>query len=186
MMLKVVLAILIGMVGTSALANTHHEGHGEGGKEPAPETFVILDLFSEALESSVAGLGVKVTELKSKAEHIRELYRNGEKHKAFAKTLGTSTEVVLLGFMIEAFGIGEMFISALSFSGNWLMQLAQSLGGVAISTKVALLAGEHVEEATIEKYKHAVRAEAEAHEAAMWRRSWYRFLPSWLRPSDTE
>jgi hypothetical protein len=145
---------------THGHVKTETVAHGEGKKEPAPEAFVVLDLFSEALEASVAGVGVKVTELKPKVEHIHELYQNGEKHKAFVKTLGVSTEVVLLGFFIETFGVGELFISALSFSGNWLLQLAQSAGGIMASSKVALIVGEKVEEAAEEKYEHVMHAEA--------------------------
>ncbi|MEI8397323.1 MAG: hypothetical protein WCF85_21590 [Rhodospirillaceae bacterium] len=136
-------------------------GHGGGGQEEAaPETFVVLDLFSEALEASVAGIGVKIAELKPKVEHINDLYRRGEKHKAFAQVLGISTEVVVLGFCIETFGIGELFLSALSFGGNWALQIAQSTVGIMASTKVAMLAGEKVEEATEEKFEHAIHAEA--------------------------
>ena len=143
----------------------HHAapaGHGGGGKEAAPETFVVLDLFSEALEASVAGVGIKVAELKPKVEHINELYKHGEKHKAFAQVLGISTELVVLGFCIETFGIGDLFVSALSFGSNWAIQMAQSTVGVMASTKVALVAGEKVEEATEEKYEHAIRQEARA------------------------
>ncbi len=136
-------------------------GHGGGAQEEtAPETFVVLDLFSEVLEASVAGIGVKVAELKPKVEHVNELYNHGQKHKAFALALGISTEVVVLGFCIETLGVGEMFMTALSFGSNWALQLAQSAVGVMASTKVALLAGEKVEEATEEKYEHAIHAES--------------------------
>jgi len=138
-----------------------HAGAGHDGKEePAPETFVVLDLFAEALEASFAGIGIKIAELKPKVEHVNTLYGNGERHKAFAKVLGISTEIILLGFFIETFGVGEMFLSALSFSGNWVMQMAQSTVGILVSTKVALLAGEKVEEATEEKYEHVIHTEA--------------------------
>lgn len=146
-------------------APAHGEGHGEGKEETAPETFVVLDLFSEALEASVAGIGIKLAELKPKVEHVNELYHQGQRHKAFAQLLGISTEVVLVGFFIETFGVGEMFISALSFSGNWAWQMAQSAAGVMASTKVALLAGEKVEEAVEEKYEHAIHAEAKSNHA---------------------
>ncbi len=132
---------------------------GGGHDEAAPETFVILDLFSEALEASVAGVGVQIVELKPKVEHVNAMYQNGEKHKAFAKALGISTEVVLLGVFIETFGIGEMFVSALSFPSDWLTLMVQSVVGVMLSTKVALFAGEKVEEATEERYKKDVHAE---------------------------
>ena len=150
--------------GHQAAASGHggHEGGHEGGGETAPETFVVLDLFSEALEASVAGIGIKIAELKPKVEHINELYHDGRKHQAFAQVLGISTEVVVLGFFIETFGIGDLFVSALSFTGNWAMQMAQSTVGVMASTKVALFAGEKVEEATEEKYEHAIHAEAHA------------------------
>lgn len=144
----------------------HHAapaGHGGGGhEETAPETFVVLDLFSEVFEASVAGIGVKVAELKPKVEHINELYQHGEKHKAFAQVLGISTELVVLGFCIETFGIGDLFMSALSFGGNWALQMAQSTVGIMASTKVALVAGEKVEEATEEKYEHVIHSEARA------------------------
>jgi len=151
--------------GEHGAAAGEHGGHA-GPEETAPETFVVLDLFSEALEASFAGIGIKIAELKPKVEHVNQLYDNGEKHKAFAKVLGISTELVLLGFFIETFGVGELFISALSFSGNWMMQMAQSTAGVLLSTKVALLAGEKVEEATEEKYEHAIHAEARAKKPA--------------------
>ena len=137
-------------------------GHGGAKEEATPETFVVLDLFSEALEASVAGIGIKIAELKPKVEHINELYKHGEKHKAFAQVLGISTELVVLGFCIETFGIGDLFVSALSFGSNWAIQMAQSTVGVMASTKVALVAGEKVEEATEEKYEHAIRQEARA------------------------
>ena len=137
-----------------------HDGGHAGAEETAPEAFVVLDLFSEALEASFAGIGIKIAELKPKVEHVNELYDHGERHKAFAKVLGISTEVVLLGFLIETFGVGDLFLSALSFSGNWLMQMAQSTAGILVSTKVALFAGEKVEEATEEKYEHAIQLEA--------------------------
>ncbi|MEI8393832.1 MAG: hypothetical protein WCF85_03785 [Rhodospirillaceae bacterium] len=143
-------------------AAAHGGGHGGEAEETAPETFVVLDLFSEALEASVAGIGIKIAELKPKVEHVNELYNNGEHHKALAKTLGISTELVLLGFLIETLGVGELFVSALSFSGNWIFQLAQSTAGILASTKVALFAGEKVEEATEEKYEHDIHAEAKA------------------------
>lgn len=141
-----------------------HDAAGHGGEagETAPETFVVLDLFSEALEASVAGVGIKIAELKPKVEHINELYHDGEKHKAFAQILGISTELVVLGFFIETFGVADMFVSALSFSGNWMSQLALSTAGVMGSTKVALIAGEKVEEATEEKFEHDIHAEARA------------------------
>ena len=155
------LAVVLGTA--PALAGGHGAPAGHGGKEEtAPETFVVLDLFSEMFEASVAGVGVKIAELKPKVEHINELYKHGEKHKAFAQVLGISTELVVLGFCIETFGIGDLFMSALSFSGNWAIQLAQSTVGVMASTKVALVAGEKVEEATEEKYEHAIRQEARA------------------------
>ena len=138
-------------------------GHGGGGhEEAAPETFVVLDLFSEALEASVAGVGIKIAELKPKVEHINDLYKHGEKHKAYAQILGISTELVVLGFCIETFGIGDLFMSGLSFGANWAWQLAQSAAGVMASTKVALVAGEKVEEATEEKFEHAIHTEARA------------------------
>ncbi len=138
-------------------------GHGGGGhEETAPETFVVLDLFSEVLEASVAGIGIKIAELKPKVEHINDLYTHGHKHKAFAQVLGISTELVVLGFCIETFGIGELFVSALSFGGNWAVQMAQSTVGIMASTKVALVAGEKVEEATEEKFEHAIHTEAHA------------------------
>jgi|GEM_PF-2898771 len=138
----------------------HGEGHKEGEEETPPETFVVLDLFSEALEASFAGIGVKFVELKPKVEDVNQMYHNGEKHKALAKALGISTEVVLLGFFVEAFGIGEMFISALSFSNDWLLLFAQSTVGILASTKVALIAGEKVEEAVEERYEEDVIAES--------------------------
>ncbi len=157
-------AVLALALGTApALAGGHAAPAGHGGKEEtAPETYVVLDLFSEMFEASVAGVGVKIAELKPKVEHINELYKHGEKHKAFAQVLGISTELVVLGFCIETFGIGDLFMSALSFGGNWAIQLAQSTVGVMASTKVALLAGEKVEEATEEKYEHAIHREARA------------------------
>ncbi|MEI6986327.1 MAG: hypothetical protein WCK65_09365 [Rhodospirillaceae bacterium] len=120
----------------------------------------MLDLFSEMLEASVAGVGIKIAELKPKVEHINELYHNGEKHKALALCLGVSTEVVLLGLLIETFGIAELFISALSFPGDWAIMMAQSTAGIMLSTKVALIAGEKVEEATEEKYEHVIHLES--------------------------
>jgi hypothetical protein len=162
----VVLGLALGIFGSSALANGpvagghHPPGHEEEGT--APEAFVVLDLFTEVLEASAAGIGVKLVELKPKIEHISDLYQRGEEHKALAMALGISTEMVLLGFFIEIFGIGEMFVSALSLADTWMIDLAKAAAGVALSTKVALLAGEKVEEATEEKYQHAIRAEANA------------------------
>ncbi|MEI7609571.1 MAG: hypothetical protein WCJ64_19500 [Rhodospirillaceae bacterium] len=157
-------ALALVLATAPALAGGHAApaGHGGGKEETAPETYVVLDLFSEMFEASVAGVGVKIAELKPKVEHINELYKHGEKHKAFAQVLGISTELVVLGFCIETFGIGDLFMSALSFGGNWAIQLAQSTVGVMASTKVALLAGEKVEEATEEKYEHAIHREARA------------------------
>ncbi|CAK0763243.1 conserved hypothetical protein [Gammaproteobacteria bacterium] len=141
-------------------APAHHGGgEGEEGEETPPETFVILDFFSEALEASVAGIGVKIVELKPKVEHVNEMYNHGEKHKAFAKSLGIATEVVMMGFFLETFGIGEMFISALSFQDNWLASFAGSAIGVMSSTKAALLLGEKVEEAAEHQYEHDVHIE---------------------------
>ena len=158
---------------THAQGHDTHEGkghthaqeghHGEGEKEAEetpPETFVVLDLFSEALEASVAGVGVKLVELKPKVEHVSDMYQNGEKHKAFSKALGISTELVMLGVFIETFGISDLFVSALSFPSDWMMLMARSSIGVMLSTKVALLAGEKVEEATMEHYKEDVDAES--------------------------
>lgn len=153
------MALAGGEHGTHDAPPGAHTEHG-GKEETAPETFVVLDLFAEALEASFAGIGIKIAELKPKVEHVNMLYDNGERHKAFAKVLGISTEVILLGFFIETFGVGELFLSAMSFSGNWLTQLAQSTVGILLSTKVALLAGEKVEEATEEKYEHVIHAEA--------------------------
>jgi len=142
-----------------------HEKHGEGkegeeGEETPPETFVILDFFSEALEASVAGVGVKIVELRPKVEHVNEMYNNGEKHKAFAKALGIATEVVMIGFFIETFGIGEMFISGLSFQDNWLLSFVGSGVGVMLSTKAGLLIGEKVEEEAEHRYEHDVHIES--------------------------
>ncbi|CAK0773937.1 conserved hypothetical protein [Gammaproteobacteria bacterium] len=152
--------------GTREGPGESHEGHGKGHEgaeeETPPETFVVLDLFSEALEASFAGVGVKFAELKPKVEGVNQMYHNGEKHKALAKALGISTEVVLLGFFVEALGIGEMFISALSFSNDWLLLFAQSTVGILASTKVALIAGEKVEEAVEERYEEDVIAESGA------------------------
>lgn len=136
-----------------------HDAHGE---ETRPETFIVLDLFSEALEASVAGVGVKITELKPKVQDVHKMYEKGEKHRALAKVLGVSTEIILVGFFIETFGIGETFIAALSFSGDWLLQLAQSTISILASSKVALLAGEKVEEAVEHKYAAAIRSESVA------------------------
>ena len=151
-------------------APSHGAPHGaagghDGAEETAPETFVVLDLFGEALEAGVIGIGVKIAELKPKVEHINMLYGNGPRHEAFTKVLGISTEVVLLGFLIETFGIGELFVSALSFSSGWAAQFAQSTAGIMISTKASLLAGEKVEEAAAEKYEHEIHAEASARRA---------------------
>lgn len=129
-------------------------------EETPPEAFVVLDLFSEVLESSVGGIGVKVAELTPKIEHINEIYQHGEKHKAFARALGIATEVVLIGFFVETFGIGEIFISALSFQDNWWLLMAQSMLGVMLSTRVALFFGEKVEEAAERQYEHEVHMEA--------------------------
>jgi hypothetical protein len=137
-----------------ATAKHGPRGHEERSKETPPETYAVLDLFSEALEASTAGIGVKITELKSKAEDIQKLYRSGNKHQALAKTLGTTTEVVVLGFLIETFGLGEMFVSALSLSSNWLLQLVQSIGGILLSSKAAVAAGDKIEEAVERKYEH--------------------------------
>ena len=142
-----------------------HEAHESGEEkqgEPPPETFVILDLFSEALEASVAGVGVQIVELKPKVEHVSDMYHNGETHKAFSTALGISTELVLLGVFVETLGIGNMFASALSFPSDWMRLMAQSMVGVMLSTKAALFAGEKVEEATVERYKDDVQAEANA------------------------
>ena len=160
-------ALVLALGAAPVLAGEHGghgapAGHGGAKEEAAPETFVVMDLFSEALEASVAGIGIKIAELKPKVEHINELYKHGEKHKAFAQVLGISTELVVLGFCIETFGIGDLFMSALSFGGNWAIQMAQSTVGIMASTKVALLAGEKVEEATEEKYEHAIHSEARA------------------------
>ncbi|KOR29367.1 hypothetical protein TI04_08820 [Achromatium sp. WMS2] len=132
-----------------------HGGHGGGhGEETPPEHFVVLDLIAEALEASIFGLWVKITELKPKIEHIQQLYRQGEKNKALAKALGVSTEVILIGFFIETLGVPETFIMAMSFTDNWWLQLAHSFGGVFVSTKAATIIAEHVEEAVEEKYEH--------------------------------
>lgn len=142
-----------------------HGGQGEHGgqEETPPETFLMLDLFSEAMEASIAGVGVKISEIKPKLTDIHEMYQNGEKHLAMAKALGISTEVVLVGFFVETFGIGEMFISALSFSGNWLLNIAMSTAGILASTKAATLAGEKVEGAVEHKYQEVIRSESTTH-----------------------
>lgn len=161
--------LVLGFVESAASAEERHEGamHTmgeaikggvEGGEAATPETFAVLDLFSEALEASVAGVGVKISELGPKIANIRDLYQNGDNNKAFAKALGVSTEIVMLGFFIEAFGIGDAFVSALSFSGDWISQLVQSVGGVMLSTKAASGISERVEEAAEAKYEHAAHA----------------------------
>ena len=157
------LAAALALALMAAPVRAEEHGHGkEAGKEAAPETYVVLDLFSEAFDASIAGIGVKIAELKPKVENINDLYAHGETHKAFAQVLGISTELVVLGFCIETFGLADTFMSALSFGGGWAWQLAQSTVGVMGSTKVALLAGEKVEEATEEKYGRAIRSEARA------------------------
>jgi hypothetical protein len=133
--------------------------HGEqGGHGTPPETFAILDLFAEALEATFGGVWIKLTELRPKVEHIRELYRTGQRGQAFAKGLGVATEVVLIGFFMQAFGIGEMFIAGVSFSDGWFAQFAQSIIGVGISVKAAVIAAEYVEEAVEEKHHHELDA----------------------------
>ncbi|KOR29906.1 hypothetical protein TI03_01055 [Achromatium sp. WMS1] len=136
------------------IANSGHGG-GHGHHGTPPEHFLILDLLAEAVHSSVGMLWIKVTELKPKFEYIRQLYENGEKTKALATSLGVATEVVLLGFFVEAFGIAELFIGALSFSDDWIFHMALSLVGVNLSTKAAVAIAEGVEEAVEEKYKHS-------------------------------
>ena len=139
-------------------ASTHHQA-GHAAEETPPETFVLLELFSEALESHIGGIGVKIAELQPKVEHIQTMYQEGEKHKAFAKALGIATEVIMIGFLIETFGIGELFIASLSFQENWLSLMAQSMVGIMLSTKIALFIGEKVEEAAEHRYEHEVHAE---------------------------
>ena len=157
------LAAALALALMAAPVRAEEHGHGkEAAKEAAPETYVVLDLFSEAFDASIAGIGVKIAELKPKVENINDLYAHGETHKAFAQALGISTELVVLGFCIETFGIADTFMSALSFGGNWVWQIAQSTAGVMASTKVALLAGDKVEEATEENYDHAHHTEARA------------------------
>lgn len=134
-----------------------HGGHG-GEEEAAPETFIVLDLLSEAAEASVAGIGVKIAELNPKIKHINELYKKGENGKANAKILGILTEVVLIGALIELTGVGELFLSAISFAGDWMWQLGQSSLGILAITKSAVVAGEAVEEAAEEKFAHAAQA----------------------------
>ena len=142
--------------------NQHHEQHSKHKaqkEEAAPETFVVLDLISEGMEASVAGVGVKIAELKPKVEHINELYDNGQKHEALAKVLGISTEIMILGYCIEFLGTGELFMSAITFGSNWAWQMAQSAAGIAASSKIALFFGEKVEEATEEHYEHEIHHE---------------------------
>lgn len=137
---------------TTANKAANKAGHGGGHGETPPEHFVVMDLVVELFHFEIGGLWVKITELKPKVLHIQELYLKGDKHKAYAKSLGVSTEVILLGFFIEHFGIAELFISAMSFSEYWLAQLAMSMVGVMLSTKAAVVVAETVEEAVEEKY----------------------------------
>ncbi|CAK0769601.1 hypothetical protein CCP3SC5AM1_600012 [Gammaproteobacteria bacterium] len=141
------------------------EKHEKNEEETPPETFVFLDFFSEMLETSFGGVGVKIAELTPKVQHVNEMYQHGEKHRAFAKALGIATEVVLIGFFVETFGIGEMFISAISFQDNWPLLMGQSMLGVMLSTKVALFLGEQVEEAAEHQYEHDVQIESNARKA---------------------
>jgi len=129
----------------------HGGGHGGHGETP-PENFVVMDLFAELFHFELGGFWVKITELKPKVLHIQELYLKGDKHKAYAKSLGVATEVILLGFFVEHFGIAELFVSAMSFSDFWVPQLGLSLVGVMLSTKAAIVIDEIVEEAVEEKY----------------------------------
>ena len=131
----------------------HHNKHEEK-KELAPEAYIAMDLATEAFESSPAGIGVKIAELKPKVEHIHELYNTGHKNEAIAKILGISTELVVIAYLIETFGIGELFVSSISFQNNWAIQMAQATIGVLISSKIALFLGEKVEEAAEEKLHH--------------------------------
>ncbi|KOR32049.1 hypothetical protein TI05_09755 [Achromatium sp. WMS3] len=130
----------------------HKVNHGHGGTPP--EHFLILDLLAESVHSSVGMLWIKITELRPKFEYIRKLYEQGDKNKAFAISLGVATEVVLLGFFVEAFGIAELFIGALAFSDDWIFHMLLSLVGVNLSTKAAVIIAETVEAAVEEKYKH--------------------------------
>ncbi|CAK0749037.1 hypothetical protein WCLP8_1990003 [uncultured Gammaproteobacteria bacterium] len=143
-----------------------HGGHGGEAEEAAPETFIVLDLLSEAAEASVAGIGVKIAELSPKIKHINELYRQGEDTKANAKLLGIMTEVILIGALIEVTGVGELFLTAISFAGGWAYQLVQSTAGILAITKTAVFAGETVEEAAEEKFVHAAAAAKAAAAAA--------------------
>ena len=86
--------------------------------------------------------------------HIHELYNTGHKNEAIAKILGISTELVVVAYLIETFGIGELFVSSISFQNNWAIQMAQATIGVLISSKIALFLGEKVEEAAEEKLHH--------------------------------
>ena len=137
--------------------NNKHSQHSqkhEEKKELAPEAYIAMDLATEAFESSPAGIGVKIAELKPKVEHIHELYNTGHKNEAIAKILGISTELVVVAYLIETFGIGELFVSSISFQNNWAIQMAQATIGVLISSKIALFLGEKVEEAAEEKLHH--------------------------------
>ena len=160
------LVIILAILPTQAESQNHnshstHEGKHEEGT--APETYAVLDLFSEIFEASIAGVGIKIAELKPKVENVNNLYQKGEKHEALAQVLGISTEVVVLGFLIETFAVGDAFAAALSFSNNWLISLGHSVAGVMASTKAALFAGEKVEEAAKEKYEHEIKQESKHH-----------------------
>jgi hypothetical protein len=127
-------------------------GHGGGHGGTPPENFVIMDLVVELFHFEIGGIWVKITELKPKVLHIQDLYLKGEKYTAYAKSLGVASEVILLGFFIEHFGVAETFISAMSFSDYWVAQLAVSMVGVMLSTKAAIFIAEAIEEAAEEKY----------------------------------
>lgn len=173
MLLLITITLILGLMGTITQANVHATtpttinkpankaghggGHGGHGETP-PENFVVMDLIVELFHFELGGLWVKITELKPKVLHIQELYLKGDKHKAYAKSLGVSTEVIVLGFMIEHFGIAELFISAMMFSDYWLAELAMSMIGVMLSTKAAVVIAETVEEAVEEKYHQKGRA----------------------------
>lgn len=165
-MLLLVLALILELMGMAVYADVHAETavvvvdkpankseHGGGHGGTPPEHFVFMELFTELIHLEIGGIWVKITELKPKVLHIQDLYRKGEKHEAYAKSLGISTEVITLGFLIEHFGVPELFISAITFSENWLWHLALSMAGVMLSTKAAVVIAETVEEAVEEKYQ---------------------------------
>jgi hypothetical protein len=132
-----------------------HGGHGEHGEETPPETFMLLEIITEAFEAGFAGPGIKLAELNPKLKGINDLYSHGEAPKAWAKILGIATEVVLAGFLLEITGVAELAMAGLSLSGNWMAQLAESAIGIMLVTKTALVAGETVEEAAEERFAHA-------------------------------